>query len=219
MKIKKGNILIAIGCLLLVWVVGNYSINIYESKKLIKEFKSQLKNNNTSSLNTISENVDNGEVLEEKGESITPKETIAKDHDKEAQIKLEDELIGILSIEKIDLECPIKESTSKNTLKTALGHDTSSVYPGDTGNFVLAGHRSYTYGTFFNRLNEIEIGDKIEVITQEKRFIYSVNDIFVVEPDDISVVANTPDATITLITCTPIYTATHRLIIKGVLVE
>ena len=38
------------------------------------------------------------------------------------------------------------------------------------------------------------------------------------EPSEVSVLDSTEDATLTLVTCTPIRVATHRLIIKGKLV-
>ena len=48
-------------------------------------------------------------------------------------------------------------------------------------------------------------------------YTYIVTETFVVEPDDTSVLDPGDDTTVTLITCTPIRVATHRLIVRAVL--
>lgn len=124
-------------------------------------------------------------------------------------------VIGIMEIPKIDLKVAVAEGTDKKTLKKAVGHFEGSAMPGEAGNFAVAGHRSYTYNEFFNRLNEVEVGDEIKVKTTKGEFVYEVTDIFVVEPHEVWVLDPTPEPTITLVTCTPIRVGTHRLIVKG----
>ncbi|MFO7294556.1 MAG: class D sortase [Clostridia bacterium] len=124
-------------------------------------------------------------------------------------------VIGIMEIPKIDLKVAVAEGTDKKTLKKAVGHFEGTAMPGEAGNFAVAGHRSYTYNEFFNRLDEVEVGDEIKVKTTKGEFVYEVTDIFVVEPHEVWVLDPTPDPTITLVTCTPIRVATHRLIVKG----
>ena len=48
-------------------------------------------------------------------------------------------------------------------------------------------------------------------------YIYIVEETFVVAPEDTWVLSETEDARITLITCTPVRVATHRLIVRAVL--
>lgn len=81
------------------------------------------------------------------------------------------------------------------------------------GNCAIAGHRNYSFGLCFNRLNEVAVGDEITITTKEKDYIYTVTETKVVEPEEISVLDQTKDTRLTLITCTPIYIASHRLII------
>ncbi|MBC2582422.1 class D sortase [Clostridium sp. DJ247] len=123
--------------------------------------------------------------------------------------------IGIMTIGKINLKVAIGEGDDNETLKYSVGHIKGTAMPGEKGNFSVAGHRSYTYGEYFNRLDELEVGDKIMVKTKKGEYTYKIYDIKVVLPSDVSVLNKTDDATITLITCTPIRVATHRLIIKG----
>jgi sortase A len=127
----------------------------------------------------------------------------------------QDGAIGILTIPKIDLKVAIGEGVDNSVLKYAVGHFKGTAMPGDKGNFCVAGHRSYTYSEYFNRLGEIKNGDIIYVQTQNGTYNYKVYNINVVTPDHVEVLKATQDATMTLITCTPIRIATHRLIINA----
>lgn len=141
---------------------------------------------------------------------------IERQHADDGLLEIEGiDVIGIMEIPKIDLRVAVAEGTDKQTLKKAVGHFEGTAMPGEAGNFAVAGHRSYTYNEFFNRLDEMEIGDEIRVKTTKGEFVYEVTDIFVVEPHEVWVLDPTPEPTITLVTCTPIRVATHRLIIKG----
>jgi sortase A len=123
--------------------------------------------------------------------------------------------IGILVIPKIDLKVAIGEGADLKTLKYAVGHFKNTAMPGQVGNFCVAGHRSYTFGEYFNRLGEIKIGDEILVETIKGNYKYKVYNTQVVLPTDTEVLNPTQDATMTLVTCTPIRVGTHRLIIKA----
>ncbi|MFL0269138.1 class D sortase [Candidatus Clostridium radicumherbarum] len=123
--------------------------------------------------------------------------------------------IGIMKIPKINLKVAIGEGVDNNTLKYAVGHFIGTAMPGEKGNFSVAGHRSYTYSEYFNRLDELKEGDEIIVQSKKGEFTYKIYEKEVVEPTEVSVLNSTKDATITLVTCTPIRIATHRLIIKG----
>jgi len=126
--------------------------------------------------------------------------------------------IGRIKIDKISLNIPILHGTSKANLKLGAGQITGTSKLGDVGNAALAAHRSHTYGRMFNRLDELEIGDKIIVETADGTFEYTVYEKLVVEPDDVSVLnRNDKDRVLTLVTCTPLYTATHRLIVHAVI--
>ncbi|WFD11196.1 class D sortase [Tepidibacter hydrothermalis] len=126
----------------------------------------------------------------------------------------------ILKIEKIDITLPILEDATKQNLNIAPCRILETEKPGEIGNCAIAGHRSYTYGKQFNRLDEIELGDKIQVLSKGKNYIYTVNSKFIVKPEDVWVLeGNGKDKMITLITCTPIRVGTHRLIIQGIIEE
>jgi sortase A len=126
--------------------------------------------------------------------------------------------IGIISIPKIDVNVALSEGIGTEILKYAVGHFTETPMPGEQGNSCFAGHRSYTYNQYFNRLDEVNVGDIIIVTTKDGEFEYEVYESKVVDPEEISVLDNTKGAEITLVTCTPIRVATHRLVVKGKMV-
>lgn len=127
--------------------------------------------------------------------------------------------VFLLKIPKIDLDVVVAEGTSYPVLEYAVGHFTGTALPGQIGNLAMAAHRSFVTGEFFNRLDEVEIGDELIVDYNNKTFVYITTETFVVGPYDIWVLDPTEKATITLVTCTPITTGTHRLIVKGVLLD
>ncbi|MBG9733630.1 sortase [Paenibacillus alvei] len=125
---------------------------------------------------------------------------------------------GTISIAKIDLREPMVEGATPASLKVGSGIVVPERMPGELGNFVLASHRSLTFGRHFNRLDELTAGDKIQLETAAQTYTYTVQSKSIVVPEDLSVLDQNPDAReLTLITCEPIDTATHRLIVKAVM--
>ena len=125
--------------------------------------------------------------------------------------------IGILSIERIDLRLPIAEGVEYATLRIAPGRVSQTAQVGEIGNAVIAGHRNYAFGSMFNRLGELEIGDIVGFQARNgEEMTFEIFEISVIEPhDQIAFIQPVNDSIITLYTCTPIRTATHRLLIRA----
>ncbi|SFQ14250.1 sortase A [Lachnospiraceae bacterium XBB1006] len=136
-----------------------------------------------------------------------------QDKREQNDVTLPDGVLYVLRIPSIGTEDPVKEGVTKSALAASLGHETDTVQPGRVGNCVIAGHRNYTFGKFFNRLDEVKVGDMIYVDTVEETYTYRVRETKVVDPTEVSILENTLNEQITLYTCTPIYIATHRLVI------
>jgi sortase A len=127
-------------------------------------------------------------------------------------------LLGVLTIEKIDARLPILPDVKEKYLRVGVGHLPETALPGEPGNCVLTGHRSYTRGRIFNRLDEVEIGDDLVIETREGKYTYRVTDVFIVDPGDPAILEfEEGEEVITLVTCHPIYVASHRLIVRGTL--
>ena len=128
--------------------------------------------------------------------------------------------IGVIKISKISVKLPILSGATAANMKIGAGWMKQTTPIGQNGNTAIAAHRSYTKGRMFNRLNEMVIGDTFQIIAEGKEYNYKVYNIVVVEPTDTSVLkGNTGESIVTLITCTPIKVATHRLIVQGKLVK
>ena len=87
--------------------------------------------------------------------------------------------------------------------------------PGDAGNVVFAGHRD----SFFWPLRRVRTGDDVFVDTPHGRFHYRVSSLRVVHSRDLSVLEQTGDDVLTLITCYPfslLGSAPERFIVRAV---
>lgn len=125
--------------------------------------------------------------------------------------------IGVLTIDAIDLVMPVASGVSEAQLKIAAGWVPQTAPIGETGNAVIAGHRNYTHGSHFNRLGELAVGDVIRYKTVDgEEMAFTVHEILEVLPGDQSAFEQPDDEQVlTLYTCTPIRTATHRLLVRA----
>ncbi len=112
---------------------------------------------------------------------------------------LNDDIIGMLKIDKIGLNACIKEGSNSKILKSYIGHiEDTSLYDGNVG---LAAHNRGGDYAFFARLNELEQGDQIIYHTKYGDKQYVVIDKKVIMETDWSMLKDTNDNRITMITC------------------
>lgn len=138
-------------------------------------------NNNTKN----EENLSTEEIIDEKTEDILTEEN--------------SEIIGHLKIDSIGLNAPIKDGTELRTLKTAIGHFKDTAY--FNGNVCLAAHNRGYNQNFFEKLNEVKKGDKVEYITKYTTQEYYITEIKEVEETDLTVLNPTEQDQVTMITC------------------
>jgi len=137
-------------------------------------------------------------------------------------------------IKSIELDAPVQPAESKDVRigsthyqqwlapdKLMVGWHTDSVPLGTEGNTVLNGHHN-VYGEVFKRLVDLKSGDLIQVYSGVHRFDYRVtNSIILPERfasmnerlDNARWLAPSLDTRLTLITCWPYESNTHRLIV------
>lgn len=129
--------------------------------------------------------------------------------------------IAKIIIPKIDLKMPIAEGATNVTLRVAIGHYSPSVKFGEVGQSILLGHRMYTYGRFFNRLDELAVDDEIQIETSTERQTYKVTQTEIVLPSDLGPIFGRTyeEPCLMLVTCTPVRVATHRLLVTCKLVS
>jgi len=136
----------------------------------------------------------------------------------------EGEPVGIITIDKIELQRVIVEGVSKQDLKKGPGHYPGTPLPGQAGNSAIAGHRT-TYGAPFNRIDELVPGDEITVTTPQGEFVYVVIPApgsteqawYTVAPSQVEVLADVGDNRLTLTACHPKYSAKERIIVHATL--
>ncbi|MEP7022813.1 MAG: class E sortase [Actinomycetota bacterium] len=121
----------------------------------------------------------------------------------------------------------IVQGTDLAQLALGPGHVPGTQLPGQLGNFAVAGHR-VTAGNPFWNLPRLHAGDRVFVQTRAATYEYQVfGRPELVSPLAESVLAEVPgqpgqpptQRLITLITCDPAWTGTHRLVVTGVLVK
>src|SRR5262249_281565 len=109
------------------------------------------------------------------------------------------------------------EGVSHKDLLAGPGHLPKTAQPGQPGNVVITGHRD----TYFRHIYELNEGDEILIQRNAKTFRYQVTGKKIVLPEDVSVIAPSDEARLTLVTCYPTYyigPAPKRLIVFSKLV-
>lgn len=130
--------------------------------------------------------------------------------------------IGYLKIPKINVKLPIYHGTSQSILQIGIGHFEGSSFPvpGETVHTVLSGHTGLPSSKLLTDLVELEVGDTFSIIVLNQIYTYEVDQILVVEPDqtdELELIDGKQYAT--LVTCTPYGINTHRLLVRGKLIQ
>jgi sortase A len=128
------------------------------------------------------------------------------------------DVIGRLSIARLNVKSVVREGTTDSVLSMALGHIEGTAMPGQVGNVGVAGHRD----TLFRGLRNVALKDQIVLESVNKKYTYHVESTQVVKPTDVQVLDPTPNASeLTLVTCFPfdyVGSAPNRFIVKAKLV-
>lgn len=208
-KISKDNIrrivgisLIVGGLIAIISAIVVPIINRRDNDKAIKEIRSGIYADDSETATQVAVTAESVQPVTQV--SVTPVAVQPSARDEKMNAILADNSkMGIIEIEKIDVLYAIVEGTEDEQINRAVGHLTESVGIGEKGNCVLAGHRGGYYGTFFERLPELESGDVIKLTDLNGReYQYVVYDKKLVDPADWSVIENVGDLhTLTLITC------------------
>ena len=139
-------------------------------------------------------------------------------------IPAEGDPVARIKIPKIGVDKIVVNGVSRDDLRKGPGLYPETALPGQAGNAAIAGHRT-TYGAPFGDLDQLVIGDLIQVQTLYGVFRFRVTEQLIVAPSDIGVIdpkpvdSNAPSKglvpQITLTTCNPKYSAAQRLIVKA----
>lgn len=187
--------LFTIACMILYF----YNLNINKkNKETLLSFANQIIDEKIVNFNSNKNS--NDKKFEEK--EVFSKNNLEEDNN----------ILGKIKIEKIGVEAPIMDGTSQDVLKISVGHFQITSYW--NGNVALASHNRGSYAHYFEKINKLNIGDEIKYQTKLGTRIYSVSEIEHISEDNLSVLEDTNDNTITLITCVK-EDASLRLCVRG----
>jgi sortase A len=126
----------------------------------------------------------------------------------------EDTVIAVLRIPGIALEVPVYQGTAEHVLRRGAGLVEGTAVPGSTGNVGIAAHRD----THFRGLQDVTIGDLIELGTLDQTLVYRITAMEVVDPGDVHVLDDAGEPMLTLVTCYPFHfvgRAPQRYIVRA----
>lgn len=119
-----------------------------------------------------------------------------------------------IRIPAINVDAPVVQGDGWDQLQKGVGQHIGTSNPGEAGNVVLSAHNDI-YGEIFRRLDELAPGDEIIVSTSTVEYVYRVADTRIVSPTEVSVMAPTQEAVLTLISCYPYLVNTERIVVVG----
>jgi sortase A len=114
------------------------------------------------------------------------------------------------------------QSAVWQTVDDAVGWHRSSAMPGSPGNAVMSGHNATRGSGVFRNLHKVKLGDRITVTVNGQELDYVVTDrvtfpqLFASEyrrARNATWLGHFGDQRLTLVTCYPWYTSTHRLVV------
>lgn len=191
-KSKSFKFVLYISLLLFISTISYFSVYLYNIKKQEKIASTLINSFNIDSLYSSKENY-----------------TVVKLND-----STKAKVIGIIKINKIEIEYPILSETTNELLKIApckfFGPE-----PNKIGNLCIAGH-NFDDERFFSKLSSLNIGDIIEIYAPANVCVYyKIYDMYEIEKTDMRCTSQETNGKkeITLITCNNINK--KRLIVKA----
>jgi LPXTG-site transpeptidase (sortase) family protein len=212
----------------------------YRDSKLVARYDSviaKIPENQVADLITEAVNYNNS--LDEKNGGYLVSKLQHQEQNTDEEIELYSHLLkdssskimGTVSIPKIAVTLPIYHWSDDDVLEKGVGHIHGSslpigcgVDPSNTEEFskikgshsLLIGHRGLPSLKLFSDLDDVGTGDMFYIKILGEIHAYKVYDTEVVLPDEVEKLKLEPGRDIvTLITCTPYGSNTHRLLVHG----
>ena len=116
----------------------------------------------------------------------------------------EDEVFGVISIPRLQIEMPIYLGARKENLALGAAHLSQTSLPigGANGNCVIAGHRGWRGGAYFRDLPKLKPGDQVVITNLWETLTYEVQQVQEVAAQKSKVLMIQPEQDLlTLMTC------------------
>ncbi len=114
-------------------------------------------------------------------------------------------VLGVLEIPSVNLKVPVYSTNTDLVMDRGAGIIDGMAYPHELGNIGISGHRD----GYFRALKDVKEGDVIllQTLQGEKRF--KIDATTIVAISDTSVLRDTSEQRVTLVTCYPFYFVGH----------
>jgi sortase A len=120
--------------------------------------------------------------------------------------------VGRIRIPAIGASFVVVKGTGTSELQDGPGIYSETNFPGVPGTTAIAGHRT-TWLAPFRHIDALHKGESIVLEMPYARFLYRVIGSRVVLPTDVSVLDPVGYSRLILSACTPLFSASHRLIV------
>jgi sortase A len=120
--------------------------------------------------------------------------------------------VGRIDIPTIGASFVVVKGTGTSELESGPGIYSETAFPGVPGTTAIAGHRT-TWLAPFRHIDALRPGQPIVLDMPYARFTYRVVGSRVVLPTDVSVLDPVGYSRLVLSACTPLFSASHRLIV------
>jgi sortase A len=120
--------------------------------------------------------------------------------------------VGRIRIPAIGASFVVVKGTGTSELENGPGIYPETSFPGVPGTTAIAGHRT-TYLAPFRHIDRLHRGESIVLEMPYARLLYTVIGSRVVLPTDVSVLDPVGYSRLVLSACTPLFSASHRLIV------
>lgn len=223
MKKIFARILFVIGLIILIFPFVIRGISYFNQSTVIYKYKKDISNCSKEEIDDkkYKSNEYNKSLLDEK-----PKINIADEfeilNDSTYDFSNVGEIIGTITIPKINIYLPIYDGVSDDNLQKGVVHLENTSYPNgySSTHSVIAGHSGLTKIKMLDDLDKLEIGDIFQINYLNEISNYEVIDKNIVLPTQTDTLQVIPDDTlVTLVTCTPKSINTHRLLVTARKIE
>ncbi len=124
-----------------------------------------------------------------------------------------------IQIPTINVDAPIVPGDGWEQLKNGVGQHSGSANPGTNGNVILSAHND-VYGEIFKDLDQLKQGDTVILYTSSGHtYSYQVQEVKIVEPTSLEVLAQTDEPVLTLISCYPYMIDNQRIVVVATLIK
>lgn len=119
-----------------------------------------------------------------------------------------------IQIPAIKVNAPVVQGDGWDQLRKGVAQHITGSIPGKNGNVILSAHNDI-FGEIFRDLDKLKTGDQIILFTATRQFTYIVQNSMIVEPTQVDAMKDTPNATVTLISCYPYLVDNQRIVIQA----